>query len=255
MSTSSDPVASVVLSTRNRADQLRCTLESIACQWVPFPYEVIVVDDGSTDHTLEVCREAGVRAVHLDNPVYRNPGPARNVGYRLARAPVIIAQSDEVEHVSPDTVLRLVAALEPRTAVFARVWNVRGQERLDLYVGPERHRPLFFLGSLWREDLYAVGGNDEEFTEPGFEDTFFAQCLDARGVRFRFLDDVVGHHQHHEHHEVAEASRCLWEVKCERAAETGCWVASGGPWPFVQEEGLWPSLWSRGCGARTAARG
>ena len=47
---------SVVVPTRNRADKLRVCLESLLAQDYPADgYEVVVVDDGSTDTTLEVA--------------------------------------------------------------------------------------------------------------------------------------------------------------------------------------------------------
>jgi glycosyltransferase involved in cell wall biosynthesis len=69
---------SVVIPTRDRADLLAVTLRSVRNQTSP-PAEVIVADDGSTDRTEQVVKEAGARLV-------RNPGGgwgaagARNAG-------------------------------------------------------------------------------------------------------------------------------------------------------------------------------
>ena len=46
--------ASVVLATHNKADALDRTLASIFRQSVPFSFEVVVIDDGSNDHTSDV---------------------------------------------------------------------------------------------------------------------------------------------------------------------------------------------------------
>src|SRR6266581_3860810 len=50
---------SVVLATYNRAETLRDTLHHLADQELdPTCYEVIVIDDGSPDHTRKVVEEA-----------------------------------------------------------------------------------------------------------------------------------------------------------------------------------------------------
>jgi glycosyltransferase involved in cell wall biosynthesis len=76
---------SVVVRTRNEADRLRLTLASLAAQGVPS--EIIVVNDGSSDHTYEVVEEAvrnsGVRAIHHN--ASRGRSGAANAGARAAK--------------------------------------------------------------------------------------------------------------------------------------------------------------------------
>ena len=56
-STPRAPVLSVVLCTRDRAEPLRSALESLCRQTLPQgAFEVVLVDDGSTDSTREVAR-------------------------------------------------------------------------------------------------------------------------------------------------------------------------------------------------------
>ncbi len=49
--TSRPPLASVIVATYNRAKELGVTLETLLTQETDFPYEVIVVDNNSSDDT------------------------------------------------------------------------------------------------------------------------------------------------------------------------------------------------------------
>ena len=56
------PPASVVVVTRNRADSLTRALSAL--RKLDYPnYEIIVVDNDSTDHTKQVIEENGARRV------------------------------------------------------------------------------------------------------------------------------------------------------------------------------------------------
>lgn len=76
------PLFSVVIPVYNRASLLRATLASIATQRFR-DFEVIVVDDGSTDGSAEVAREFEplVRVLRQAN---KGPGAARNLALRHA---------------------------------------------------------------------------------------------------------------------------------------------------------------------------
>lgn len=88
---------------------LRETLHSIRAQTVP-PFEVIVVDDGSTDHTADVCRvfRESVRCLKQEN---RGLSEARNAGIRAARGDwIALCDSDDLWR--PRKLEIQVAALE-----------------------------------------------------------------------------------------------------------------------------------------------
>ena len=53
------PLVSVVIPTYNRCEMLRAALESVISQDTDVAYEIVVVDDGSTDHTRQVVEELG----------------------------------------------------------------------------------------------------------------------------------------------------------------------------------------------------
>ena len=82
--------ASVIIRSKDEADRLRLTLTSLACQTVPV--EVVVVNDGSSDHTREVIAQAkadlDVIAVHHAKPAGRSE--AANVGAAKAHGDIVI---------------------------------------------------------------------------------------------------------------------------------------------------------------------
>jgi glycosyltransferase involved in cell wall biosynthesis len=89
------PLISVVIATYNRASLLRETLDSVVTQTFR-DFEIIVVDDGSTDETEALVKSYGhtLRYIRQEN---RGPSAARNVGIQNARANWIsIQDSDDV---------------------------------------------------------------------------------------------------------------------------------------------------------------
>ena len=233
------PSYSIVIATYNKAELLREVVSSIGSQDVGGHFgEIIVVDDGSTDSTQQMSLSEmaeSVRYVRLNDAVgvYRNPAIARNVGYRMACGDVIIAQSDEVVHADPNNIRRLVEDLKEGTFLIGTVHNVINGVLGKQYTGAARRRPLFFLGSLFRRDLYAVGGNDEEFRQPGYDDTWFGDCL-IRGLGRRpvYHRHVIGHHLDHPRPnplDVSESQR-VYRAK----VGSGKFISSGGPWTYYK---------------------
>ena len=89
------PAVSVVIATYNRCEYLGATLDSIFAQKFR-DYEVIVVDDGSTDDTRRLIASYGPRISYYyqDNA---GPSAARNLGVRQAKAAWIsIQDSDDI---------------------------------------------------------------------------------------------------------------------------------------------------------------
>src|SRR5579883_3490344 len=88
---------SVVIPTRNRAAVLRRTLPTALHQDLPQDqWELLIVDDGSTDDTAAVVQElAGERAYLLVQP-HRGAAAARNAGLRVARGELVLFLDDDL---------------------------------------------------------------------------------------------------------------------------------------------------------------
>src|SRR5690606_619186 len=90
---------SVVIPTYNRAEILKETLESLFNQSVDIrDYEVIVVNDGSTDHTDKVVAAFKRKYKNLKYLKQRNQGQgvARNTGLKEAKGKVVVLIGDDI---------------------------------------------------------------------------------------------------------------------------------------------------------------
>jgi glycosyltransferase involved in cell wall biosynthesis len=93
-----NPLFSIVIPTFNRATFIRKTVESLLNQEYD-QYEIIVVDDGSTDNTKEVIAQIKSDKVHYHWKSNAERGAARNYGARLAKGDYInFFDSDDVAY-------------------------------------------------------------------------------------------------------------------------------------------------------------
>jgi len=81
------PEVSIIIPTYNRRAMLLEAIDSVLAQSNQ-SFELIVVDDGSTDGTAEHLTRLG-KAVRVERIDHRGPAAARNRGVALARAPLI----------------------------------------------------------------------------------------------------------------------------------------------------------------------
>lgn len=89
------PFFSTVIPSYNRRDLIGATLDSVLAQEFS-DNEIIVVDDGSTDGTLDVLARYGSRIRVIEQP-NSGPGPARNLGAKQAAGEyVAFLDSDDV---------------------------------------------------------------------------------------------------------------------------------------------------------------
>jgi len=197
---------SVVIPTYNNERTIAATVESALAQRFDRGFEVIVVNDGSTDGTLAVLKQFGDR-IRLIEQGNRGVSAARNAGIAAA-AGEYIALLDGDDTWTEDKLEKSVQVLDGNPACVAAYSNVievdgAGRE-LSLYVPPEcAHAPTLdeMLARPWpllpsailmrRETLLAIGGFREEFgRRNGGEDTFAFVVARERG-EFHFVPDKL----------------------------------------------------------------
>jgi glycosyltransferase involved in cell wall biosynthesis len=208
-------VISVVMPTHDKAALLRRTLASLEAQDVgPAAFEVVVVDDGSTDDTgafLGTYRPPyALRVVRVE--ANRGRAAARNRGLERASGDLVVFLDDDMECVPG--FLAAHRALHEGASRVAGVGNVVNhpevvQAPIDRYMSTRGAQKIRDRGPLpWkyfstnnasvrREDLSAAGGFDEGFVHYGFEDLELAWRLwRGREVSFRFVAGARSLHIH-----------------------------------------------------------
>ncbi len=98
---------SIVIPAKNESENLKGFLPRLLA--VMPEAECIVVNDGSTDDTLEVCQEFGVRVE--SHPYSKGNGAAIKTGARIASAEIIVFLDGDGQH-KPEDIPRLLAELE-----------------------------------------------------------------------------------------------------------------------------------------------
>jgi len=206
---------SVVTPTQNKARLLERTLASLAAQdESPSSFEVVVVDDGSTDDTPRVVAPErwpfALRAVRQQ--MNRGRAAARNLGIAEATGDLVVFLDDDME--AAPRFLGAHRALHARGARVAGIGNVVNHPEItvapiDRYMSTRGAQKIRSRGPLpWkyfstnnasvlRADLAAIGGFDENFIHYGFEDLELAWRLEReRGVAFAFVEEARTLHIH-----------------------------------------------------------
>ncbi|HSS13490.1 MAG TPA: glycosyltransferase [Rhizomicrobium sp.] len=199
-------LVSVIVPTFNGRDTIARCLDALMHQDWDGAMEIIVVDDGSSDGTMDVVRAfPGVISL-----CQRNAGPAaaRNRGVRAARGEVLVFTDDDCRPL-PDFVRRLVGPLRENAAIVgakgtylsqqpglvARFRQIEYEER---YCIMQRHRHIDFIdtyAAAFRKDAFnQVGGFDESMLAS--EDVDLSFRLAAQGARMVFVPDARVSHRH-----------------------------------------------------------
>ena len=181
------PPVSIVLPCLNERAFLRDCLDSLLAQDYPDVIEILVVDGGSTDGTVEIANDLGAPVRVVPNPRV-TAASAMNLGIDAAKGDVVV-RADAHTLYAPDFVSRSVSALEttgaavvggPMRAVgttsFGRA--VAAVTSSPLGIGPGRFHyadeprevETVYLGAYRRETVLAVGGYDEEGIQWAAED-------------------------------------------------------------------------------------
>lgn len=204
---------SVVIATHDRAHLLPPLLRAIDAQEGVGPFDIIVVDDASSDTTPHVLAELKGQ---LDRPLTtlrldRNSGPgaARNAGWRSTLAPTVVFTDDDCVP-QPGWLAGLTRAIDGGADIaqgYTRpdqeAWERRGQFSHILWVQSERGFYETCNIAYRRDVIEGVGGFDETFRyrsgrprpRPVFgEDTDLAWRAIEAGATTAWVPEALVHH-------------------------------------------------------------
>ena len=214
------PSVSVVIPTYNRVASLRRTLDSLGRQTYPVDgFEVIVVDDGSTDGTPAIAGEEfgfSLRYVHQSG---QGATVARNAGARLSQGQMLVFVDDDID-LHREALAALVQALDTHqeTIVLGDLLAVAspGTGPLPQAIGgPREHaqacddqatsivpfaRCMTGLLAVRREDFFDLGMFQDPTDGrgwPSWDDVDFGYRAQVKGYELRRCPGARAYHCDH----------------------------------------------------------
>jgi glycosyltransferase involved in cell wall biosynthesis len=199
-----NPLISIVIPVYNAAAEIRQCLVSIFRSSWPY-FEVIVVDDGSTDNSMEIANE--YQCLVLGTGSNQGPAHARNLGVDRARADIILFLDADTE--LPANALGLFyEAFQTNPAIVAVIAlpNDRSlrRSRASDYNALRNHFSLlsaasltdYFttqMGAMRKQTFLAAGGFSEKYRHADIEDYELGLRLQP-GTILIHKGIIIGHH-------------------------------------------------------------
>lgn len=202
-------LVSVIIPTHNGASTLAACLESLRVSSPP-PYEIIVVDDASSDQSAEVARRFQCQVIRLDENV--GAASAKNRGAAAATGKILFFTDDDVivpkemlaqiaEDLKEARVAGVVGLLDREIPFSDFASNFKNLWMRYTYARQPRERIGLFYTSVAaiRRDIFrALGGFDESYRGASIaEDTEFGQRALSAGYQIRLDPRVEVKHCKH----------------------------------------------------------
>ncbi|MCL4835987.1 MAG: sugar transferase [Caldilineaceae bacterium] len=216
MTSPSALLGSVIVPVYNGQTSITTCLDALSRQSIPLQhFEVIVVDDGSTDGSRAAVEGwlATKAIAHWQVMSQANAGPAaaRNQGAQLAQSPLLLFTDADCAP-SPDWVEALLRVFEQPDIVGAKGTYLTDQtgltpcfvqaeyeDRYDRMVGSERIDFVDTYSAAYRRAIFLEnGGFATVFTTASVEDQEFSFRLAAKGYRLVFAPQAQVKHIHDE---------------------------------------------------------
>lgn len=191
---------SVVIPAYNAGKTIDACLGSVVHQNFP-DYEVIVVDDGSLDDTVQRAKKYPVRLIKMS---HQGESAARNAGIKTSQGEIIVfVDSDCV--VEKDLIVNMIGPLQdPEIGVTQAWWEVMNKDKLVPslthkvyeYLTRNLDYPDFFWGFCFatRRELFdKVGKFDVMWVERVVDDDF-SYRVTRKSYKIKLMREVrVGH--------------------------------------------------------------
>jgi cellulose synthase/poly-beta-1,6-N-acetylglucosamine synthase-like glycosyltransferase len=200
---------SIIIPTFNGASRIGSCLDALVQLVAGRNAEILVVNDGSTDNTVEVVeRYSGVRLIAQTNA---GPAAARNNGAMEARGTIILFTDDDCVPMA-DWLDAMIEPFEDPEVVGVRGVYRTHQERLSARFAQieyeDRYRLMAGLSSIDFVDTYSAAFRRDRFLEmTGYDTSFPVACaedaelsyrMSARGWKMKFAPAAIVYHTHPE---------------------------------------------------------
>jgi len=194
---------SVVVPVANGGDDFVRCLDALRASPAVPPWELIVVDDGSTDGSVERARAAGARVVATSR-LRSGPAVARNVGAAVAKGRFLLFIDADVL-VTPRTIGQ-VAEVFRREPSLAALFG--SYDRLPLapnFISQYRNLLHHYVhqtsrgaattfwagcGAVRREVFSRLDGFDTSYRRPSIEDIEFGYRMTRAGYAVRLCHEI-----------------------------------------------------------------
>ena len=201
------PEISIVIPTYNGSSRILQCLDAVSGQETSRSFEVIVVDDGSTDSTADLVSDRpDLRLIRQENA---GPAAARNKGVQEAFGDIVLFTDDDCVPV-PDWLERMVAPfsdtevagvkgayLTKQMGMIARFVQIEYEEKYEQLSRQEQTNLVDTYSAAFRRRTFMdVGGYDESFPTASVEDRDFSYKLSALGHKQVFAPEARVFHTH-----------------------------------------------------------
>lgn len=241
---------SIVIPTFNRSDITKSSMYSIlnlVKARKQNDYEIIIVNDGSTDDTKSYFERAAkessvIRLIDTDktNSEYRNPGFARNAGIMASRGERVCFCDGDIIHLSDplDEMDKLLSKHGDDvyiTGVHYRLFD----NRLDGPRGVDSDMPHGSWLSVKREVLLDIGGYDQRFKKYGNEDQDMVQRLRRRGLKHVVGSNIIAIHPRFDaERSISSFDQVAKDIQIEFQRDISIQRNIGQHWGGFQEKNL-----------------
>ncbi len=251
---------SIVIATRNRADELVRTVERLCA--LPGEPAIIVVDNASRDATVDRVRRLGDPRITVIELARNKAAAARNIGVEVARTPFVAFSDDDSwwDHEALTTALKHFDA-HPRLGLIAATTlvgegNVPDPVVADMADSPLGRRPsaagpavLGFLAcsAVVRTKAFKEANGFSELLHFGAEETLLAYDMAAAGWELCHVPEVIAHHHPSEermsrHERARLEARNNTLISCMRRPPVDAATAVlGMAWRSIREPAMLPA--------------
>lgn len=197
------PTCTVILRCKNSAHEIGLALAALFSQEYQ-DFELLVIDSGSTDGTLDIVSAYPHRLIRIAPQDYV-PGRVLNRGVAENKSPICVFLNSDCVLLCPQALERLVQAFDDPevVAAFARqvarpeAWSWVRREYLASFpvIGPA---PSWIELSLPFAAMRRTAWNEQHFYEEawGSEDTAWGYRAHARGWKIKYVPNALVMHSH-----------------------------------------------------------